>query len=148
MPTLSERIIKLLEHTPGLTDREITNSLNGHSAPQQPINQQCHTLKGKGILVRRNRSDGLIGNYLTSQAGSQAFVPKVETDHKTTNDNLSEDDVKRLLEKWLVSEGWHVQIASGSPTGVLISRLTKEIGIGSLKSKAAVLASPCALTIF
>jgi hypothetical protein len=47
MLTLSERIIQLLEHNPGLTDREITDSLNGHSAPQQPINQQCHTLKAR-----------------------------------------------------------------------------------------------------
>jgi hypothetical protein len=66
MSTLAERIIRLLEHNPGLTDREITDSLKGHSEPQQPINQKCHDLENRGILERRMRPDGLIGNYLAS----------------------------------------------------------------------------------
>ena len=64
MSTLAERIVLLLEHTSGLTDREITDALEDHSAPQQPTNQKCHDLENKGILVRRKRKDGLIGNYL------------------------------------------------------------------------------------
>jgi len=117
MPTLADRIIKLLEHNPGLTDREITDSLNGHSAPQQPVNQQSHSLKAKGIITRRNRSDGLIGNYLTTQATSQVFIPKVEPAHSSSNDNMSEDEVKRMLEKWLVSNGWQVRVAWGHQQG-------------------------------
>ena len=118
MSTLAERIVRLLEHNPGLTDREITDSLNDHSAPQQPINQKCHALKDKGVLVRRTRSDGLIGNYLASQAVNSIVVRRDETDQKSTNDNLSEDDVKRFLEKWLVGEGWQVQVAWGHSQGV------------------------------
>lgn len=118
MITLAERIIKLLEQNPGLTDREITDSLNGHSAPQQPINQKCHALKDRGILVRRNRSDGLIGNYLMSQAANIISVNKEVIDDKATNDNLSEDEVKHLLEKWLVSKGWQVEVAWGHKQGV------------------------------
>jgi hypothetical protein len=66
MSTLAERIVRLLEHNPGLTDREITDSLRGYSEPQQPINQKCHALKNRGVLVRHTRPDGLIGNYLAS----------------------------------------------------------------------------------
>jgi hypothetical protein len=116
--TLAEQIIKLLEHNPGLTDREITDSLRGHSDSQQPINQRCHALKDKGVLVRRTRPDGLIGNYLTSQAGNYMVSRKVETNQKSTNDNLSEDDVKRFLEKWLAGDGWQVQVAWGYSQGV------------------------------
>jgi cytochrome c553 len=118
MSTLAERIVRLLEHNPGMTDREITDLLNGHSAPQQPINQKCHALKDKGVLVRRNRSDGLIGNYLTTQAGNYVASHIDETVQKPISDNLSEDDVKRFLEKWLVGEGWQVQVAWGHSQGV------------------------------
>jgi len=118
MSTLAERIVRLLENNPGLTDREITDSLRSHSEPQQPINQKCHDLEDRGALVRRKRSDGLIGNYLASQAGDYVAGRRDESDHKSTNDNLSEDDVKRFLEKWLVREGWQVQVAWGHSQGV------------------------------
>ena len=118
MSTLAEQIVRLLEHNPGLTDREITDSLRGHSDSQQPINQRCHALKDKGILVRRNRSDGLIGNYLATQAGNYVASLRDETVQKLINDNLSEDDVKRSLEKWLIGEGWQVQVAWGHNPGI------------------------------
>lgn len=118
MSTLAERIVRLLEHNPGLIDREITDSLNGHSALQQPINQKCHDLENRGVLVRRKRSDGLIGNYLASQASDFVAGHRDETDHKSTSDILSEDDVKRYLEKWLVGEGWQVQVAWGRSQGI------------------------------
>ena len=112
------KIVSLLEHDPGLTDREITDSLNGHSAPQQPINQKCRDLEIRGVLVRRKRKDNLIGNYLAAQSGNVFAVHKDETDHKSTNDNLSEDDVKRSIEKWLVRDGWQVQVAWGHERGI------------------------------
>jgi hypothetical protein len=68
MATRRERILNLLEHTDGLTDREITDQLEGHSAPQQPINVLCRRMADKKILIRRKRKDGLIGNYLVKNA--------------------------------------------------------------------------------
>jgi len=118
MSNLAEQIIKLLEHNPGLTDREITDSLRGHSDSQQPINQRCHALKDRGVLLRRTRPDGLIGNYLTSQAGNYVASHRDETVQKPISDNLSEDDVKQFLEKWLIGEGWQVQVAWGHAPGI------------------------------
>ena len=109
----------LLGHTPGLTDREITDSLNGHSSPQQPTNQKCRDLEGRGVLVRRKRKDGLIGNFLASQPEKIDIAPKKEVAYRQpTNDNLSEDDVKRMLEKWLIDKGWQVRIAWGHERGI------------------------------
>jgi len=68
MATRRERILRLLEHTDGLTDREITDQLEGHSAPQQPINILCRNMADKKILIRKKRRDGLIGNYLVKNA--------------------------------------------------------------------------------
>jgi cytochrome c553 len=118
MSTLAEQIIRLLEHNPGLTDREITDQLRGHSSSQQPINQRCHALKDKGVLLRRKRQDGLLGNYLASNVVNYIAPQKREIDHKSNADNLSEDDVKHFLEKWLIVEGWQVQIAWGHSQGV------------------------------
>jgi hypothetical protein len=118
MSTLAEQIVRLLKHTPGLTDREITDQLRGHSSSQQPINQRCHALEDKGVLLRRTRQDGLIGNYLPSNVVNYIAPQKAEIDHKPNADNLSEDDVKHFLEKWLIGDGWQVQIAWGHSQGV------------------------------
>jgi hypothetical protein len=118
MSTLAEQIIRLLEQNPGMTDREITDSLRGHSYNQQPINQKCHDLQGRGVLARRKRSDSLIGNYLATQAVNLVAIRRDEPDHMSTNDILSEDDVKQCLEKWLIGDGWQVEIAWGNKPGV------------------------------
>jgi len=67
MSTIRERILRLLAHSNGLTDREITDQIDGHSALQQPINQLCHKMAAQKIIERKIRSDGLIGNYLLNQ---------------------------------------------------------------------------------
>jgi hypothetical protein len=110
MSTLAEQIVRLLEHTPGLTDREITDSVKSHSTHQAPINQRCHALEARGVLVRRTRRDGLIGNYLSAQAVNFTAVQKAEPVHKSTDyiptyfmQMVSEhggvDTAKRLLAK-------------------------------------------------
>lgn len=75
MATRRERILRLLEHTDGLTDREITDQLEGHSALQQPINQLCHRMEDQKILVRKVRPDGLIGNYLARKGQLTVQIP-------------------------------------------------------------------------
>src|SRR6266849_8315110 len=67
MISLGERIVKLLEQSQGLTDREITDTLRGHSANQQPVNIACRRLAEQGILSRRKRPDGFIGNHLLAE---------------------------------------------------------------------------------
>lgn len=66
MVTRREKTVELLKKKPGLSDREITNRLEGKSSPQQPVNQLCRKLEMEGVLTRKRRKDGIIGNYLTS----------------------------------------------------------------------------------
>jgi hypothetical protein len=117
MATLAERIITLVRQTPGLTDREITDQLNGHSANQQPVNQNCRTLQGRGILIRQHRRDGLIGNYLAENASTLRIHRPAASKPNNIEGHLSEDDVKRHLEKWLTEQGWQVQVAWGHTPG-------------------------------
>ena len=118
MSTLAEEIVKLLQQKPGLKDREITDILKGHSVHQAPINIRCRELESKGILVRRLRPDGYIGNYLAAQAGNPVAIIKRETIQKPVNDFLSEDAVKQFLKEWLEKDGWQIQVAWKYTQGV------------------------------
>lgn len=71
MSTRRERILMLLSHSNGLTDREITDQIDGHSALQQPIHQLCHRMAAQKIIERKIRRDGLIGNYLIHQKDTE-----------------------------------------------------------------------------
>lgn len=115
--TLAEHILELLSKVPGLTDREITNSLRGKSAPQQPINIAARGLASRGRLIRRKRDDGLIGNFTTGAA--------IEPEQKQPRpspvgeiDNLTEDRLKEVLENWLGASGWSTEIAWAKQRGV------------------------------
>lgn len=130
MAALKQQIIDVLARTPGLTDREITNLVKGPSGPQQPVNVACRELAAKGILDRRRRDDGLIGNYpngtriASSQlnpAQSVSSCGRHQRDH-----DLSEDEVKRLLSRWLEREGWTVKVAWGKERGLDIDAIRGE----------------------
>jgi hypothetical protein len=125
MSMLQTQILELVALMPGLTDREITNRLRGTSEHQQPINQTARLLESKGLLIRRKRDDGLIGNY-----SSGKVVPQVEANLtlRTKNhdlDALSEDELKSVLEAWLESDGWHSEIAWGNARGIDIDARRK-----------------------
>lgn len=66
---LPDRILALVQKSPGFTDREITDVLVAKGAPQQQVNQTCNRLHARGLLSRRRRADGKMGNY---PAGSAA----------------------------------------------------------------------------
>ena len=74
MATLPEQIVELLENSPGLTDREITNRLRSSSNAQQPVNIASRKLAQKDIVLRKRRHDGLIGNYLTGKEHKPAVT--------------------------------------------------------------------------
>ena len=63
MATLKQQIIELVDREPGLTDRQITDRLKGPGHPPQAVNQACRQLERGGVLHRKRRDDGLIGNY-------------------------------------------------------------------------------------
>ena len=119
MATLKERILTHLGDHPGRTDREITNHLVGKGDPQQPVNQACRQMVNTGFLQRRQRPDGLLGNYPT---GRQYPTPSRPSDSASSVDDsqgmLQEDDVKRHLDSWLHDKGWKTQVAWGRTRGV------------------------------
>ncbi len=120
--TLAERIVELLKHKPGLSDREITNELFGVGKPQQSVNIACRNLEKRGILYRKNVYGSSIGNYLTGQE------LKVSDSHKSISkvvnlEHLSEDAIKEFLEKWLIAQGWKVKVAWGHVHGIDIEAI-------------------------
>ncbi len=139
MPTLPEQIVELLRESPGLSDREITNSLRSLSDPQQPINIAARNLARREIIVRKKRNDGIIGNYLSGKP-----IPKTATASGASSageNQLSEDRAKEILKAWLESDGWSTEIAWGRTRGIDVEakrrakRWIIEVkGIGSLSA--------------
>lgn len=84
MPTRREGVISLLRDEHGLSDREITNRLEGKNAPQQPFNQLCRRLENEGILTRKKRRDGKIGNYLNGSFRNE----KIDANHPHHSKNI------------------------------------------------------------
>lgn len=118
MPTLQSRILKLISSEPGLTDREITNTLQSPANNQQPINQAARLLAGKGLLVRQKRNDGLIGNY-PSEISVQTAQQQVESPRNNSDqDAPTEDEMKSVLGRWLQAQGWSVEIAWQKARGI------------------------------
>jgi hypothetical protein len=116
MPTLQQRILVLLQQHDGLTDREITDMLFAAAAPQQPVNQACHSLEEQNHLARRPRRDGKIGNYRSGEMPPEQLpehVPSI-----TSDEPLSEDAVKQHLKTWLETRGWNVQIMWAKERGI------------------------------
>jgi len=139
---LKETVLHHLGRAPGLTDRELTNRIKGPSAPQQPINQLARSLEEKGIVSRRRRADGLIGNYLsTDESIKLAPVRPTRPTHDVATSALTEDELKTHLKKWLEADGWEVTIAWGRKPGVDIKAtktdrcwLIEAKGCGSLNA--------------
>ena len=117
MASLPQRILSLVSETPGLSDRQIANHLQGASAAQQPVNIAARGLAKKGRIIRRRREDGLIGNYLSGMAA--APVQEVRKNSATASgEDLSEDRLKHHLREWFRSNGWEAEIAWGHERGI------------------------------
>jgi hypothetical protein len=67
--------------------------LYGTNQPQQPINGVCRRLAGKKLIVRRDRQDGILGNYLVNDASSepptQVAEPEDQQSLEPSEDGLS-----------------------------------------------------------
>jgi len=57
--------MKVLEASPGLSDRQITDTLFGLGKPQQTVNQVCRSLAQQGLIIRRRTPDGIIRNFIS-----------------------------------------------------------------------------------
>ena len=121
--SLKGQILELLEENPGLTDREITDHLRGSSKRPQPINNTCCKLRDAGIIRRTKKQPGKhIRNYIThnssqSTDGRIQSLPSINI-HSKSKVDLSEDQIKEVLEEWLQDDGWEVQVAWGKQRGI------------------------------
>lgn len=118
MVTLPQELLQLVQKSPGLTDREITDTLRGKSAPQQPVNIAARSLANRGRLLRKKREDGLIGNFPAS--GSDVVPEALGTQEPEKSGLLdqSEDKLKHWIREWLVSDGWEVEVAWARDRGI------------------------------
>jgi hypothetical protein len=116
MTTLPQRILNAVQLKPGMTDRQLADQLSGRGSPQQPINIAARALAAKGRLRRAKRQDGLIGNYVGNATLPDLGPMQARKNHDLAA--LSEDEIKEVLERWLVADGWTSKVAWGRTTGI------------------------------
>ena len=103
MASFAEQLITLVKERPGLTDRELTEILKGKRKQTAQVNQEARLLESCGILVRRRREDGLIGNYPGDHpipVSPHAPTPVI----KRTPERLSEDEREEFVDRLLHEE--------------------------------------------
>ncbi|MBM3598572.1 MAG: hypothetical protein FJX35_10190 [Alphaproteobacteria bacterium] len=66
MASLADAVLELLRKNPGSTDRELAEILHGPSGDWRDISDQCRQLAETGLVVRRLRADGIMGNHLSN----------------------------------------------------------------------------------
>lgn len=137
MRSLSEKIVTALHSRSGVTDKWLAETLFGPGAAQQRVNSECRLLAQLGVIARRQRNDGLIGNYILDESLLSPKPVNVKVDDPSYWG--SEDNIKRHIETWLITNGWSAQIAWGRTRGIdIVAQKTQlrwlfEVkGIGSL----------------
>jgi hypothetical protein len=129
MEDFREQVLWKVRAFPGLTDREITDSLLGKAARIQAVNWAAHSLEKKRLLERHLRPDGKIGNYAVGcrEGNFRECRPEnVSADSRTPVVQMSEGEVKKKIKEWLEDEGWSVAVECGADPGADI-----EAGRGS-----------------
>jgi hypothetical protein len=116
MSVLEKDIIRLLEHSPGLSDKELAAAIQGRKSSIQYINQNCRKLESQEIILRKKRDDGLIGNWLNNNHDAQRLLLQVESETRAVE--ISEKKIKQVLGAYLESGGWSSEIAWGDEPGV------------------------------
>jgi hypothetical protein len=116
MSEIKKNIIHLLDNNPGLSDRELTDAIQGRQISPQYMNQNCRYLESRGILLRKKREDGRIGNWLYKSDNTNPFFSLSETAPQA--DEISEKKIKQVLGNYLTSQGWHAEISWGTRHGV------------------------------
>lgn len=116
MTGIENDILRLLLNNPGLTDRELADSIKGHGRSPQYINQICRALVSRHILVRKKRSDGLIGNWLLANHMESETLDLSKSLENA--EEISEKKIKRFLESYLISLDWKPRISWGSGHGI------------------------------
>lgn len=113
---IEKSIIQTVKNNPGLSDRELLDAFKGRWKSPQYINQYCRFLASRGLILRKKRADGIIGNWLAGEANfeqkREAIISRNETGL------LSDKRLKQILEAYLSSLGWKAKIAWGHKNGI------------------------------
>ena len=121
MAIMKESVLALVRSAPGLTDREIANRLLGSRARLARVNEPARSLAAEGLIARRRRYDGKLGNYPAAVSQGPS-LPTAGGESIEAVDPLSEDEVKRKLKAWLEGVGWIV-VTGGRSQGIIIAAL-------------------------
>ena len=107
--SFAEKLFAEIQRSPGLTDRELSDILCGTDKHPSQANQEARLLAGANRIVRRQRVDGVIGNY--PEGAITEVAQPIKPDIVRTTERLSEDEIKEALDQWLRSGGWVTRIA-------------------------------------
>lgn len=101
-----ERILSILSKKEGLTDRELTDLVDGKGKPPQAVNQLCRRLVRQGKLTRCKRDDGLIGNCLIKKTSEEIENKEILKYGKQLK-NLSQLEAFGFMKagEWFVQKG-------------------------------------------
>lgn len=137
--TFGEQLLARVRRQPGLSDRELSELLAGKGVHPSQVNQEARLLEQRGVLVRKKRRDGILGNY---PSGAEVAGDAPEPDFRvvSTEECLSEDELKQVLARWLEEAGWTPQVAWGKTRGIDIDASRRDErwiievkGLGSLQ---------------
>lgn len=121
--TVKESIMIYIKQFPGATDTEIENYLK---KAHQTINQACRSLEADGYLTRKTNSEkgNLIGNYpLDKNYPSTNATPCKKEINSNDKEPLQEDDIKHILNNYLINHGWNTKVAWGHQQGIDIEAI-------------------------
>lgn len=117
MKDLGGQVFLEIRKSSGLTDREITNRLFGEKARVQAVNRTAHLLMKMGLVERRPRPDGRVGNFVAGK-GAGLLAREYDQEFTSVHGNrlvqMSEFEVKRKVRKWLETDGWSVEVGEGA----------------------------------
>jgi len=114
--TTADKLLQYIQTHPGLDDDELARHLK--IKPRQTINQAARLLAQQGLLLRQIGPRGKIVNVAPKSAPVTAAKDKPSQQPHSSNDELSEDDVKKALERYLVKQNWALKIAWGKARGI------------------------------
>lgn len=115
--TIKENIMLYIQQYPGVTDSEIAKHLK---KKHQSINQACRDLEMDGYLVRKNNLEkgNHIGNYPLDKIYkiNHISLHKQRVNSKDI-EYLQEEDVKRIINDYLIRDEWNTKVAWGHQHG-------------------------------
>jgi biotin operon repressor len=135
MPSFEERVLQLVESSPGLDDDELAAQLD---VARQQVNQTCRRLESKGLIVR---SAGWRGKIVSKRTDAPMPSKSATEVAPLPNGFITEDDVKAAVKGYLEGRGYSVTVAWGRQHGLDIDARTEEHRL-QIEAKGEVASQP------